>query len=458
MKKIKVGLLPLYIKLYDDAGSDRTYTKAFYDRMAGLLKNQNLDVIKIDYCRIKPEFEAAVKQFEEEGADCIVTLHMAYSPSLESIDALCSTDLPIVVLDATEAYALNKFETPNPISNNHGIHGVMDMCNLLKQRGKAYAIAAGHENGGKVIKKTVDLVKAAVAAKSLKGSKVGNFGTSFDGMGDFLISKEDLKKIFGVDLISFTDEEMKKLVLSVTDEEIKAEIAAYKKDFEFNVEESADLIKAVKASLAVRKGVKEYGLDAFSANFLDINSNNLGSMPFIEACKEMQNGVGYAGEGDVLTASFVGALLKTFKETSFVEIFCPDWKNDKLLISHMGEMNYNVADKKPVMVEQGFPYTDAGNAVKALACYKSGPAVFANVYKDSDGKYKLLLANVEMLPEIPGFENSIRGWFRPERPIDEFLEVLSEYGAIHHSFLVYDVNIKAMEYFGKLIGLEVYKV
>ena len=139
MKKIKIGLLPLYIKLYDDAGSDRTYTKAFYDRMAGLLKNQNLDVIKIDYCRIKPEFKAAVRQFEDEGADCIVTLHMAYSPSLESIDALCSTDLPIVVLDATEAYGLNKFETPNPISNNHGIHGVMDMCNLLKQRGKPYA-------------------------------------------------------------------------------------------------------------------------------------------------------------------------------------------------------------------------------------------------------------------------------------------------------------------------------
>ena len=155
-------------------------------------------------------------------------------------------------------------------------------------------------------------------------------------MGDFLISKEDLKKIFGVELVSFTDEEMKKLVLSVTDEEIKAEIEAYKKDFEFNVKESADLIKAVKASLAVRKGVKEYGLDAFSANFLDINSNNLGSMPFIEACTEMQNGVGYAGEGDVFTASFVGALLKTLKETSFVEIFCPDWKNNMVFLSHMG--------------------------------------------------------------------------------------------------------------------------
>ena len=38
MKKIKIGLLPLYIKLYDDSGSDKTYTRAFYDRMAGTLK------------------------------------------------------------------------------------------------------------------------------------------------------------------------------------------------------------------------------------------------------------------------------------------------------------------------------------------------------------------------------------------------------------------------------------
>jgi len=455
MKKIKVGLLPLYIKLYDDAGTDRTYTKAFYDRMAGLLKNQNFDVIKIDYCRIKSEFECAVKQFEEEGADCIVTLHMAYSPSLESIDALCSTDLPIVVLDATEAFSLNKFETPNPIGNNHGIHGVMDMCNLLKQRGKPYAIAAGHENGGKVIKKTADLVKAAVAAKSLKGSKVGNFGTSFDGMGDFLISKENLKEIFGVELVNFSDEEMKKLTESVLDKDVKNEIEVYKKEFEFNIEENQALYNAVKAGLAVRKGIEDNKLDAFSVNFLDINSRNLGSMPFVECCKQMQNGVGYAGEGDVLTASFVGALLKTFNQTSFVEIFCPDWKNDKLLISHMGEMSYAVADKKPLMVEQGFPFTDATNAIKALACYKEGPAVFANVFKDADGKYKLLLANVEMLPDEQGYDDKIRGWFRPEKPIDEFLELLSEYGAIHHSFLVYDVNIKAMEYFGKLLNLDI---
>ena len=95
---------------------------------------------------------------------------------------------------------------------------------------------------------------------------------------------------------------------------------------------------------------------------------------------------------------------------------------------------------------------------KGFAEFKKGPAVFGNVYKDEDGKYKLLLSEVEMLDGEPGFENSIRGWFKAKMPINEFLETLSEYGAIHHSFLVYDVDIKALEYFGKLVGLGVNKI
>ena len=459
MKNIKVGFLPLYIKLYDDSGVGRTHMQAFYDRMEGILKIQGFEVIKTDFCRIKQEFKAAVEKFESEGADVILTLHAAYSPSLESIDALANTKLPIVVLDSTEAFSLNICESPNPIMNNHGIHGVMDMCNLLKQRGKAYAIAAGHTSNSNVIKKTCDFIKAAVAATSLKGSKVGAFGSSFDGMGDFLISKEDALNTFGVEIVSFSDCEMKKLYDSVTESEVKEEKEVYEKEF-INTPTELDeyYVAGIKAGLAVRKGVKEKGLSAFSINFLDVSDNNIVTMPFIECSKAMSNGIGYAGEGDVLTAAFVGALLKGFKDTSFIEIFCPDWKNDKLLISHMGEMNYVVAKEKPNFKIVNFNYAEIGKAPKATACFKEGNAVFGNVYKDSDGKYKLLLSNVEMLEDVDGYENSIRGWFRPNMPINEFLELLSEHGAIHHSFLVYDVEIKALEYFGKLLNLEVVKI
>ena len=52
MKQIKIGLLPLYIKLYDDCGTDRTYTQAFYNRMAGLLKNQGFEITNAEICGI----------------------------------------------------------------------------------------------------------------------------------------------------------------------------------------------------------------------------------------------------------------------------------------------------------------------------------------------------------------------------------------------------------------------
>ena len=460
MKKIKIGLLPLYIKLYDDRGTDRKPLEIFYDKIAGLLEKENFTVVKSPVCRIKEEFISSVKNFEDEKADAIVTLHLAYSPSLESIDALCATDLPIVVLDTTEGYGFSKEYSAKPVSYNHGIHGVMDMCNLLKRRGKKYAVCAGHIQDGTVIKRTADCVKAAVAAKSLKGSKTGVFGTSFKGMGDFLVTSGEVKKAFGIELVKYTENDMKKSVDAVSDSEIKAERAVYGK--EFVISEKTDenkLATSIKSCLAVRNAIKEDKLDAFTVNFLDANKNGLGNMPFVECCKEMQNGVGYAGEGDALTASFVGAIAKSFKDFSFIEIFCPDWKENRLFISHMGEMNYAVSSIKPVLTESAFPYTDTEFCYKGLAEFKSGKAVFCNVFKDKGEEFKLLLSNIEMTGvDTHDFDDSMRGWFIPPVPVPEFLEKLSEHGATHHSFIVYDTDIKALEYFGELLNLKVVKI
>ena len=138
MKKVKIGFLPLYIKLYDDCGASvtsRPRLEPFYERLACELEAKGFEVIRNEFCRIKPEFAAAVEKFEKAGADCIVTWHAAYSPSLESVDALAGTDLPIIVLDTTETYDFSPEQNPAEISFCHGIHGVMDMCSLLRQRG-----------------------------------------------------------------------------------------------------------------------------------------------------------------------------------------------------------------------------------------------------------------------------------------------------------------------------------
>ena len=105
MNKTKIGFLPFYIKLYDDCGSGakaRPRLEPFANRLVNELSDKGFDVLAVPFCRIKEEFAAAVAKFESEGCKAIVTWQAAYSPSHECIDALASTELPIVVLDTTE--------------------------------------------------------------------------------------------------------------------------------------------------------------------------------------------------------------------------------------------------------------------------------------------------------------------------------------------------------------------
>ena len=137
----------------------------------------------------------------------------------------------------------------------------------------------------------------------------------------------ELKERFCVEVCELDSTTVSNYYNAVTKEEIDAEKKENAERFKFAdnvIEEEYD--KSVRSSLAVRKAVKENGFSSFSINFTRMgNESGLASMPFIECCKSLENGIGYAGEGDVLTASFVGALIKSYPETNFVEIFCPDY-------------------------------------------------------------------------------------------------------------------------------------
>lgn len=458
MKKIKIGFLPLYIKLYDDCGFEvRPRTEPFYEKLAARFEELGFDVIRSPFCNVKDDFEREVAKYEAEGADCIVTWHAAYSPSLESYKVLSKTALPLVVLDTTEVYDLSSLQDPGELNFCHGIHGVMDMTNMLKREGKKYAIAAGHFPTSNVVERAAGLVKAAVGAASLKGTKVGTVGGSFDGMGDFLISDKELEETFGVTPVYSDGKELKALSDAVTDEEIDAEIAF---DYEHYVQigdisEDAHR-KTARDCIAVRHWIEKHGLSAFTVNFREIRpENGLRIMPFMEACKAMARGIGYAGEGDVLTAAVTGALMRGFDEATFIEIFCPDWKNGSLLLSHMGEYNPDLTAGEDEMKEIPFIFGEADDPVVGYGCYKGGSALFLNTFKNEKGTYSMLISPVEMLDiREDNFIGTVRGWMKPTMPLGAFLEGISNAGVTHHSHLIYGASIEEAKFFAETLGLE----
>lgn len=462
MKKVKIGFLPLYVKLYDDgAPIMRRRIDAFAKEIFDLLNTRDdVEVVKSDICRLESEFANAVSYFEKEKVDSIVTLHLAYSPSLESEKVLKNTNIPVVVLDTTPNYAFTDDEDAGAISYNHGIHGVQDMCNLLVRNDKKFFVEAGHYSESDVIERVVKRVKGIKAANNFRNARVGTIGGEFAGMGDFRVSDSVFEEI-GIKSVALTCDDAKEYTSKVTNEEIESLIAQDKEKYIVSDEIPEDfLYNSLRGNLAVRKWIEEKELTAFTANFLTIRKDfGLYGMPFAEANRAMERGIGYAGEGDILTSALVGAFMGVSDEASFIEMFCPDWKNNLIFISHMGEMNTALTAGKAKLMLKPMVYSDI-DTIWLCGTYKEGKATLIDLVPLADGKFRIIASFVEMkVPECEKFRsNSTCGWFEPDKDISDFLEDYSLLGGTHHLMLMYGDMRKAAEAFAKTMDYEYYEI
>jgi L-arabinose isomerase len=251
--------------------------------------------------------------------------------------------------------------------------------------------------------------------------------------------------------------ELRDCAESVSDAEVEAEVAADRAAFEVAVDDETHR-RSVRVGLALRKLLDQHGAGAFSVNFLSFQDADgpANTVPFLEISKAMSRGMGYAGEGDLLTASLVGALLSVFPETTFTEIFCPDWAGGTIFLAHMGEINPAVAAAAPRIVDRPFPFTPAKDPAFLACAPKPGPAVFVNLAPGPDDSFRLIVAPVEVVGDSDreDFKDKVRGWMRPQGAPDEFLEAYSRLGGTHHSALVLGDHAEALVAFAGFAGLE----
>jgi L-arabinose isomerase len=216
--------------------------------------------------------------------------------------------------------------------------------------------------------------------------------------------------------------------------------------------------RSVKLGLAVRRWIEQEGLSAITFNFQDMKKNDgYITAPFLEMSKAMERGIGYAGEGDTLTALLVAGLVSGIPDTSFSEIFCPDWENDTLFLSHMGEVNWRLLDGMPQLREMKYNYSATDNPALVVGRFRAGEIALVNLAPMRGGGYRLIIAPASMLP-VHGTDRmreSVRGWFKPAPSVPDFLEEYSRLGGTHHLAVSYTHDTKAIETFGMLMGWDV---
>ncbi|MCL4377238.1 MAG: hypothetical protein M1409_02465 [Actinobacteria bacterium] len=134
-------------------------------------------------------------------------------------------------------------------------------------------------------------------------------------------------------------------------------------------------------------------------------------------------------------------------------MFCPDWKENLILLSHMGKVNLSLLSKKPVLIKKELPFMQVGTPSFVMGQLKRGAAVLINLSPSKEG-YSLILSNVEIIEMENKLEESISVWLKPELPVSDFLSIYSEYGGSHHSSLVYGADIEILKKFAHLADFE----
>jgi len=454
-----VGLLPLYLALYDEVAPHyRPQAEAFAGRVADRLAAGGLRVEVSPVCCVRAEVERAVADLTSRGVDLLATLHLAYSPSLEAVESLASSPVPLALLDTTPAPRFAQGATMDDLFRNHGIHGVQDLACMLKRRGRAYCILVGHVDDDLLLQEVVATACAARAARHLRSQRVVVFGDEFRGMGDFAVEPHVLRDALGLTVRRVDAAELAAQVERVSEQELAREVAADRERFDCSQVSPEVLRVNDRVGLAVRALVDGFGGGAFSLNFQCFTREaGLPAVPFLEASKAMARGIGYAGEGDVLTAALVGALLAGFGEVTFTEMFCPDWEGDAVFMSHMGECNPALAAMRPVLVEKDYLFGDVEHPAIAMFPLRPGAATLVNLAPGPADRLHIIGARVRILdrwsresfPDVPHF------WVQPvDGGVRDFLRRYSECGGTHHLALVVGDHMEALRRMAEMLGLD----
>lgn len=457
-----VGLLPLYLKLYDDTMPELSAQFApFLEGVESSLRAASIRVERAAPCRVRDEVASAVRAFENAGVDLLLTLHLAYSPSLESADVLRDTPLPLLLVDTTMDATFTPRTDPMRLMFNHGIHGVQDLASVLRRMGRPYEVVAGHVGDTALFEAIAQHARAAAAARRLSNTRALRIGPTFVGMGDFAAPDRVLEERLGIRVRQIELQPLIEATRGVSEQDVNDEMRLDRERYRVTAPDEVHR-RSVRVGLGLRRYLDQHGITAFSANFLVFNrvEGPVDTVPFLEASKAMARGIGYAGEGDVLTAALVGALQSCIGPTTFTEMFCPDWRHGTVFISHMGEVNPKTAAATPVLCEKDFPWTGTRNPAILACAAAPGPAVIVNLAPAPHDTFRLIIApvDVEQEPEDTAFSAWVRGWLRPRAALERFLESYSRAGGTHHIALTLGVSVEALEQFARYAGIECVRV
>ncbi len=457
MKKHTIGILAAYADLYNRlCPGIGGQLQQIMDTMMAECTIEGINFVVSEAVSTPQQIDRKCRNLAEKKVDLLVVALAPYCPSGALAPSLVSLDMPVVLWPAQTMYRLvpEKYDS-DTIIYNHGVHAVQDLANVLRKRKRHFGILHGHCEQESFKAELIRWAQAGAAVCAMQNANPVQIGGHFEDMLDLQIGADKFIKKLNIRHTELSLKDFHQLMREAEQEPIQQCLESYRSMFTIDGSVKNDLLsKAAKGEVALRTVMKKYNSRAFGLNFLTLcNDQTIAEPLHVAGSVLMSQGYGYAAEGDWVTAGFVYALQQAFGQASFSEIFSVGYADNRLVLKHWGEGNFNMARQKPRLLPSSFTDKNKAEFVLVDFEFEPGAVTLLNLNSTVDGQGQIIAITGSVSPDHLPKADGPRGIFQPEEP--NVCEVLTRYagnGGSHHLALVKGNQTKTAEMISRLTG------
>ncbi|CAX59492.1 MAG: L-arabinose isomerase [Erwinia billingiae] len=417
-----------------------------------------------------PDEALALCRQANHAEDClgIVTWLHTFSPAKMWIGGLSILNKPLLQFH-TQFNAEIPWDSMDMdfMNLNQTAHGGREFGFIGARMRLQHSVITGHWQDRVAQERLGQWMRAAAAKQASQNLKVARFG---DNMREVAVTEGDKVAAqiqFGYSVNGWGVGDLVEVINGVSDGDVNALVDEYESLYDFtaaaavNGEKRQNVLDAAKIELGIKGFLQHEGCMAFTTNFQTLHG--MTQLPGLAVQRLMQQGYGFAGEGDWKTA----ALLHVFKVmatglpggTSFMEDYTYHFSpgNELVLGSHMLEVCPSIAkESRPLIDVQYLGIGGKADPARMIFSTPAGRAVNASVI-DMGDRFRLLVNVVDAieqpkpLPKLP----VARALWHAQPSLATASEAWILGGGAHHTVFSQALTVDDMRQYGEMHGIEV---
>ena len=406
--------------------------------------------------------DEAGRRFKEEQIDLLIITERSYVPDTYVHQTLSHTPgVPLLLYVSQSHDTFNLQGDYEGVLRNSGMMSIVQLVAGFKKMDiyPHFEVVVGSIHDDEAYREIDRYIDVVTIYKQLKAMTIGVIGHVFRGMFDFEYDKTMVKGMLGPEVLHVQISHLLDLweTIPAGDAEVRALIEKVHSTYQVEGVEGPDIIGAARVAVALKRLVRRFRLDGLvllGQHYVEAKTRATSYLGMAELHAEGKS-LGVT-EGDVLGL----IMMKIMRRFTGLTPFFGEWsefdvqRNAMMLLGHgFADPTHAKKGTMPKITPTPEQWGLEGKGFSFEMTFDPGPVTFGYFICDAKG-WRMLISGGEImdLPAMPIHDASLL--VKIERPIKEYVEILTKHGFAHHCIAVRGDVRKELSQLADLMGME----